>query len=148
MKKIEPYLFFQGDCGAAVDFYAQAIGAKVTSLMLYKDAPEDAKAGMAVPTGWDEKVMHVSFVVGETTIMASDGNGGCGGEQPQAFNGFSLSLAAHDVADAERLFDALAEDGKITMPLQPSFWGSPAFGMLVDRFGVNWMVSVCTESGT
>ena len=133
---IQPYLFFDGRCEEALDFYRQAIGAQVTMLMRNKESPEKPPPGMLAP-GSEEKVMHASFTVGDSLVMASDG---FAKGQPE-FKGFSLSLQADDEAEARRLFDALAAGGSVTMPLGKTFW-SPAFGMLTDRFGIGWMVQV------
>ena len=132
---IQPYLFFGGRCQEALDFYATAIGARIDLVMLHKDSPEAPPPGM-LPPGFENKVMHATFRVGSTTLMASDG---CGDED--SFAGFSLSLALPTEADARRAFDALAAGGKVSMPLTKTFW-SPCFGMLTDRFGMGWMVTV------
>ena len=134
---VQTYLFFNGTCEQAVEFYRGALGAEVQMLMRYKESPEPPPPG-AVPPGWDNKVMHVSFRIGGTVVMASDG---CT-DQP-GFGGFSLSLAVPTQAEADRAFAALAEGGQVRMPLGKTFW-SPRFGMLTDRFGVGWMVSVVT----
>lgn len=133
---IQPYLFFNGSCEQAVEFYKKAIGAEVQMMMRYKESPEPPKPGM-VPPGFENKIMHVSFQVGQTTVMASDG---CSAGKPQ-FEGFSLSLAVATDAEADRAFTALAEGGQVRMPLAKTFW-SPRFGMVTDRFGIGWMVSV------
>lgn len=133
---IEPYLFFDGRCEEALEFYRTALGAEVTALMRFKDNPEPQQPGMA-PPGSQDKVMHANFRIGDTTIMASDGR--CTG-QP-AFQGFALSLTAPDVAAAERLFAALGAGGQVQMPLAKTFY-SPLFGMVADRFGVCWMIIV------
>lgn len=132
---IEPYLFFNGCCEAAIAFYQKALGAEVMMLMRYKESPEPPPPGM-VPAGWDDKIMHVSLRVGDATVMASDG---C--SDGPAFKGFSLSLTAANEADAGRKFAALSEGGQIQMPLGKTFW-SPCFGMVTDKFGVGWMVTV------
>ena len=134
---VQTYLFFHGTCEQAVEFYRRALGAEVQMMMRYKESPEPPPPG-AVPPGWDHKVMHVSFRIGGTVVMASDG---CT-DQP-GFGGFSLSLAVPTEAEADRAFAALAEGGHVQMPLGKTFW-SPRFGMLTDRFGVGWMVSVVT----
>jgi len=134
--QIQPYLFFEGRCQEAVDFYRRAVGAEVTALMRYKESPDP---GMVQP-GSEDKVMHASFRVGETTVMASDGR--CGG-QP-SFQGFALSLTVSKESEAERLFGALVEGGQVIMPLTKTFF-SPRFGMTTDRFGVSWMVYVAPE---
>lgn len=132
--KVEPYLFFEGTCEKAIEFYRKALGAELEMLMRYKEAPEPPPPGM-VPPGWEDKVMHASFRIGETRVMASDD---CTLQAKPG--GFSLSIAAADVAEGERLFKALADGGKITMPFGKTFW-SPGFGMLTDRFGIGWMVN-------
>jgi PhnB protein len=134
---IQPYLFFGGRCEEALEFYKSAIGAKVDIIMYHKDSPDPAPPGM-LPPGYENKVMHTSFRVGESLVMASDG---CGDTK---FGGFSLSLSLPAEADAQRAYAALAEGGKVVMPLQKTFW-SPCFGMLEDKFGVGWMVTVCPE---
>ena len=134
--QVQPYLFFDGRCEEAIAFYRKTLGAEVTMLMHYKDSPEPHEPGM-IPPGAENKVMHASFRVGETTVMASDGR--CQG-QPK-FQGFALSLAASDEAEAERLFAALADGGQVQMPLSKTFFSS-RFGMVADRFGVGWMVIV------
>ncbi|HAB15696.1 MAG TPA: glyoxalase/bleomycin resistance/extradiol dioxygenase family protein [Verrucomicrobiota bacterium] len=132
---VQPYLFFGGRCEEALEFYRATLGAQVDFLMHYKDSPEPMPPGMLSP-GFENKVMHASFRIGETTLMGSDG---CG--EGSSFNGFSLSLSVPTEADADRAFAALAAGGQVTMPLNKTFW-SPRFGMLTDRFGVGWMVSV------
>lgn len=134
--QVQTYLFFDGRCEEAVEFYRSALGAEVEMLMRFKDSPEPPQPGM-VPPGAEDKVMHASFRIGESTVMASDGR--CQG-QP-SFQGFSLSLSAADQAEAERLFAALSEGGQVQMPLGKTFF-SPCFGMVADRFGVSWMIIV------
>src|SRR5436190_10093733 len=99
---IQPYLFFNGNCEQAVEFYRTALGAEVEMLMRFKDSPEPPPPG-AVPPGFENKVMHASFRVGETTVMASDG---CSAEKP-GFDGFSLSLSVPNDTEADRFFNAL-----------------------------------------
>ena len=133
---IQPYLFFNGNCEQAVEFYRQALGAEVDFSIRFKESPEPPPPGM-MPPNWGDKIMHTSFRVGQTTVMASDG---CGPEA-KGFQGFSLSLSVATEAEADRYFNALANGGKVTMPLNKTFW-SPRFGMLEDKFGIGWMVSV------
>jgi len=133
---IQPYLFFNGNCEQAVEFYRIALGAEVEMTMRFKESPEPPPPGM-VPPNWGDKIMHTSFRAGQTTVMASDG---CGPES-KGFQGFSLPLAVATEAEADRYFNALADGGKVTMPLGKTFW-SPRFGMLEDKFGIGWMVSV------
>jgi PhnB protein len=130
---VQPYLFFGGRCEEALEFYRSAVAAEVEILSRFKDAPEP---GMTQP-GMENKVMHASFRVGETLLMASDGSG----DGQLRFEGFSLSIIVPDEEKAEKIFNALADGGKITMLLEKTFW-APKFGMLEDRFGVGWMVSV------
>jgi len=138
---VQAYLFFGGRCEEAVEFYCTVLGAEVEMIMRYKESPEPMPEGMLAP-GFEEKVMHASFRIGATTIMASDG---CGGEgDAKSFDGFSLSLAVPDKAAAERAFAALSEGGEVRMPLCETFW-SPCFGMLADRFGLGWMVNVVAQ---
>ena len=134
--QVQSYLFFNGRCEEAVEFYKKALGAKVEMLMRFKEAPDPPPPGM-VPPGFDDKVMHTSFRIGDTVVMASDG---CTDGKAN-FKGFSLSLAVDKAADADRYFNALADGGAVQMPLGKTFW-SPRFGMLTDRFGLGWMVSV------
>lgn len=136
---IQPYLFFGGRCEEALEFYRTAVGAKIEQLLHYKDSPEPLSPDM-VPPGWENKVMHATFQIGKTTLMASDG---CGDGEP--FAGFSLSLTVATEGEADDAFAALADGGKVTMPLDKTFW-SPRFGMLADRFGMGWMVSVMPET--
>jgi PhnB protein len=134
--QVQPYLFFDGRCEEAIEFYKNALGAEVTMLMRFKDSPEPPSPG-CVPPGAENKVMHASFRIGETIVMASDGR--CLGKP--TFQGFSLSLAVPNDAEAERLFAALAEGGQVQMPLAKTFFSS-RFGMVADRFGVGWMIIV------
>ena len=139
---VQPYLFFGGQCEEAIEFYRKALGAELQMLMRFKESPEHQRP---VPECFYDKVMHASFRIGETIVMASDGM--CDGKAN--FEGFSLSITVPDEAEAERVFAALGEGGLVTMPLEVTFW-SPKFGMLTDRFGVGWMVSVAhkPESAT
>ena len=131
--QVQSYLFFDGRCEEALEFYKKAVGAQVDMLMRFKESPDKA---MIAP-GSENKVMHAQFKIGDTKVLASDGR--CQG-QPK-FEGFALSLTAADEAEAERLFNALSDGGQVQMPLGKTFF-SPAFGMVADRFGVSWMVYV------
>ena len=133
---VQAYLFFNGRCEEAIEFYRKALGAEVDMLMRFKDSPEPHQPGM-VPPGSENKVMHANFRVGASQIMASDGR--CTGKTN--FEGFALSLTVKTEAEADKAFKALADGGKIEMPLGKTFF-SPRFGMVVDRFGVLWMVIV------
>lgn len=132
---IQPYLFFGGRCEEALAFYTKAIGAQVEMVMKFSDSPQPMPPGTLQP-GFEKKVMHSSFRIGESVIMASDG---C--HEGAKFDGFSLSLSVKTEAEADKAFAALSEGGKVTMPLAKTFW-SPRYGMLTDRFGIGWMVSV------
>jgi PhnB protein len=131
---VETYLFFDGRCDEALEFYRKNLGAEVTMLMRFKDSPEPHQPGM-IPPGSEHKVMHASFRIGDTTVMASDGR--CT-DQPN-FQGFALSLGVASEAEADRYFAALAEGGQVHMPLTKTFFAS-RFGMVADRFGVSWMI--------
>jgi PhnB protein len=132
--QVQPYLFFDGRCEEAVDFYKKTLGAEVEMMMRFKESPEPPNPGMC-PPGSDDKVMHCSFKIGDTAVMASDGR--CGG-QPD-FKGFALSITAKTEAEADKMFTALAEGGHVQMPMTKTFF-SPKFGMVADKFGVGWMV--------
>jgi PhnB protein len=134
------YLNFDGRCEEAISFYRGALGAEVTALIRFKESPEPCAPGM-VPPGAENKVMHSSFRIGDSTIMASDCH--CAG-QPN-FQGFSLSLTVPNEAAADRAFAALADGGKIQMPLGKTFF-SPRFGVVADRFGVSWMIYVAPKT--
>jgi PhnB protein len=131
--QVQPYLFYEGRCEEALAFYRGALGAEVTMLMRFKESPDP---GMVAP-GTGDKVMHASFRIGETTVLASDGR--CQGSA--SFQGFALSLTVPNEAEAERLFGALGDGGQVQMPMTKTFF-SPRFGMVADRFGVSWMVYV------
>jgi PhnB protein len=131
--QVEPYLFFEGRCEEALEFYRRALGAEVTALLRFKESPDP---NMCQP-GLEDKVMHATVRIGNTTIMVSDGMS----SGNLAFQGFSLSLSLTDKAEAERLFTALSDGGQVQMPLAETFW-SPLFGMVADRFGVSWMILV------
>ena len=132
---VQSYLSFEGRCEEALAFYQRAVGAKVEMLMRFKESPEPPAADRPAANG--DKVMHCAFKIGQTTVFASDGY--CLGNAE--FKGFGLSLTVDDDAAAERYFNALAEGGKVTMPLARTFWTS-RFGMLLDKFGVCWMINV------
>ena len=135
---VQPYLFFNGDCETAIEFYRAQLGAKVVLMMRFSDSPEPLPPGM-VPEGYENKIMHATLEIGGSTVMASDGPTG----DKAGFSGFSLSFSAKDETEADRIFAALSEGGEVGMPMSPTFW-SPKFGTVFDRFGVSWMVSVAT----
>jgi len=132
---VQPYLFFEGRCEEAIEFYRQALGAEVDMLMRYKESPAPPPPGWTPPDS--NKVMHASFRVGETQIRASDGR--CTGKPD--FEGFALSLTVSTETEANTRFAALADGGQVEVPLAKTFF-SPRFGMVTDRFGVLWMVLV------
>jgi PhnB protein len=136
LSSVQPYLFFNGRCEEALEFYRRALGAEVKMLMRFKESPEPPRPG-SVPPGNEEKVMHARFSIGESVILASDGS--CTGQT--TFQGFALSLTVPTEAEADRVFAALAQGGQIQMPIAKTFF-SPRFGMVADRFGVSWMVYV------
>ncbi len=131
--QVQPYLFFDGRCDEALEFYNKAVGAKVEMLMRFKDAPDQSM----ISPGSAEKVMHAAVRLGDTQVLMSDGrNAG----RPN-FEGFGLAISADSETEADKLFAALAEGGQATMPMAKTFF-SPRFGMLTDKFGVHWMVLV------
>jgi PhnB protein len=137
---IQPYLFFDGKCEEAIDFYRKALGANVNMLMRFKDSPEPPPPGCGPVDA--SKVMHAQFQIGETVIMASDGRA----TGNPKFEGFALSLTVKTEAEADKAFHALANGGKVEQPLAKTFF-SAKFGMVVDKFGVFWMVLVTPETG-
>jgi PhnB protein len=134
---VQPYLFFEGRCEEALDYYKKALGAEVIALIRFKDSPEPNTCS---PAASGDKVMHASIRIGASTLFASDGE--CGGHP--SFKGISLSLTVATEAEAERRFAALANGGQVQMPLSKTFF-SPRFGMVADRFGVRWMIMVAME---
>jgi PhnB protein len=135
-RTVQPYLFFNGRCEEALEFYKSALGAQVEMMMRFKDSPQPHEPGR-VPAGFENKVMHATFRVGQATLMASDG---CSAEKA-AFEGFSLAISVSNEAEADQCFNALAVGGQVKMPMAKAFW-SPRFGMVEDRFGIGWMISV------
>jgi PhnB protein len=128
--QVSPYLMLDGRCEEAIEFYKKTLGAKVTNVMRFKDAPDQSM----VPPNSSDKVMHAHFTIGDSHLMASDGD--CAGKGE--FKGISLTVTLPE-ADADKTFAALSESGKVQMPLTKTFF-SKKFGMLADKFGVNWMV--------
>lgn len=136
---VQPYLHFDGHCEEAIEFYRRALGAEIEMLMRYKDSPEPPPPGM-VPPGMEGKVMHANLRIGDSIVMASDD---CT-RTAVSFQGFELSLSVADDAEAEQKFAAPADGGQVKVPLAKTFFSSK-FGMLVDRFGVSWMVIVVPQ---
>jgi PhnB protein len=139
--QVLPYLFFDGRAEEAIEYYKKALGAELNMLMRFKDRPPEgnpeSNEECARPPGSEDKVMHASFRVGDTMVMASDGR--CTG-QP-SFEGFSLTLTPATVEEADRMFNALADSGQVRMPMAKTFF-SPRFGMVADKFGISWMIFV------
>jgi len=130
---VQPYLSFEGRAEEAIEFYKSAVGAKLEMMMRFKEAPADQQA-MMTPESKD-KVMHAAMKIGDTTVMASDGY--CTGKA--SFSGVTLSISADSSSEADKLFNALSKDGKVTMPMSETFFAN-RFGMCSDKFGVGWMV--------
>jgi PhnB protein len=135
--QVQSYLFFNGRCEEAIEFYKKTLGAKVEMMMRFKENPDKDKNPNCMPAD-DNKIMHASFKVGDTMVMGSDGM--AAGGKPE-FKGFSLTVSAKDEAEAEKTFAALSDGGKVEMPLTKTFFSSK-FGMLSDKFGIGWMVIV------
>lgn len=131
---VEPYLFFGGQCEAALEYYRLHLGAEIGRIMRYRESPEAPPCPL--PEGWGDKVMHARFTLGASRIMGSDGMG-----QPMPDGGHCMSLTMPTEAEAQRAFTVLADGGQIFMPIGKTFW-SPCFGMVTDRFGIHWMVTV------
>jgi PhnB protein len=137
--QIQPYLVFHGRCEEAVEFYRTALGATAIELMRFNQAPDPVPPGVLDP-GFENKIMHGTFRLGDAQIMVSDG----GKASPAGFQGFSLAIIVTTPAEADRVFGALAQGGKVGMPLGKTFW-SPRFGTVTDRFGVDWMVNTMPQ---
>ena len=133
--QLNPYLFFNGQCETAFKFYAQLLGGNIIAMMTHAGTPAENQ----VPPEWREKIIHARMVIGDQVLMGSDAPPG----HFQPPQGFSVSLMVDNAEDAERIFHTLAENGTVKMPLQKTFWAI-RFGMLVDRFGIPWMVN-CEE---
>ncbi len=130
--QLSPHLNFNGDCEAAFKFYEKCLGAKITFMMPHEGSP----VAEQVPTVWRNKILHVTLKVGDGVLTGADAPP----EQYEKPQGFSVTLGIEEPAEAERVFHALAENGVVQMPLQETFWALP-FGMLIDRFGIPWMIN-------
>jgi PhnB protein len=130
--QMSPYLSFKGECEAAFKFYEQCLGAQLGAIFRYTGTP----LADQVPADWSDKVMHGSLTIGGQTLMGGD----VAPDQYEEPKGFSLSLQIKSEADAERIFNDLASDGRVVMPIEKTFWAA-RFGMLVDRFGIPWMIN-------
>jgi PhnB protein len=137
-RHLTPYLFFSGRCEEAITFYRKALGAEVEVLMYHRDSPSPHPPGM-LQEGFENKVMHATLLIGETTLQASDG---C--DDQGTFDGFRLSLAFDTEEEAKAIFESLSEGGEVQMPITKTLW-SECFGMLTDQFGVAWMITVHAE---
>jgi PhnB protein len=130
--QLNPHLNFNGQCQAAFKFYLQCLGGDIQAMMTWGDSPMADQ----VPPEWRDRIIHATLIVGETTLMGADAPP----DRYEEPRGFAVAIQVNDPADAERIFAALSEDGTVTMPLQQTFW-TVRFGMLVDRFGIPWMVN-------
>lgn len=130
--QLNPYLLFNGQCEEAFKYYERVLGGKITAILLHEGSP----GASHVPPEWGKKVMHAHMTVGDQVLMGSDAPPGY--YQPPA--GFSVSIQLKDAKEGERIFNALAEGGKVKMPFAETFWAA-RFGMLTDRFGIPWMIN-------
>jgi PhnB protein len=130
--QLNTYLNFNGQCEAAFKFYERCLGANIKSMAPFESTP----SAEHVPADWRKKIMHAEIAVGNQTLMGSDAMP----DQYQKPQGFSVSLHIDKPAEADRIFESLAENGKIQMPIQPTFWAA-RFGMLVDQFGIPWIIN-------
>ena len=137
--QMNPYLSFKGDCEAALKFYEQHLGGQPGAIFRYGGTPMAGE----VPPEWSNKIMHSSITVGGQVLMAGD----VAPERYEVPKGFSLSLNMKSTADADRIFQSLAMGGKVVMPLETTFWAA-RFGMVVDQFGVPWMINCEREQAT
>lgn len=140
--KLNPYLMFNGQCEAAFKFYEQCLGGKIAAMMTYGETPKESPMAEQVSPGLQDKIMHVHLTVDNWELMGSDSPS----EYYEEPKGFSVSLNIDNLVEAERIFHTLAENGKVQMPLQQTFWAD-GFGMLVDRFGTPWMINCGQSAG-
>ena len=134
--QVSPHLHFNGDCEAALKFYEQTLGARITFMMPFEGSP----AAGEVPETWQSKILHASIKIGDNMVTAADAPPGYF-HKPQ---GFSLTIGTQDSIAADRLFKALSQGGSVQMPMQETFWAA-RFGMLTDRFAIHWMIN-CPKS--
>jgi PhnB protein len=130
--QMNPYLSFGGDCEEAFNFYEKCLDGKLGEIFRYAGTPVSEQ----VPADWQNKVMHGSMTIGEQVLMGAD----IAPDRYEKPQGFSLSLQIKNTTQAERIFQILAKDGTVVLPLQQTFWAA-RFGMLVDRFGIPWMIN-------
>lgn len=133
---VEPYLFFGGRCAEALEYYREHLGAEIGMIMRYRESPDISGCPSSMPAGWGEKVMHASFTIGASRLMGSDGM-----KEGMPADGHCMSLTLPDEGQAKQVFAALADGGHVFMPLDRTFW-SPCFGMVTDRFGIHWMITI------
>ena len=131
--QVNPYLNFDGQCAEAFRFYERVLGGKIEAMMTHGESPIAGE----VPPEWHDRILHARLVVGDQVLMASDSPP----ELYQKPQGLYVSLQVKRPAEARRIFDALAENGTVTMPFEKTFWAAGGFGMLVDRFGTPWMIN-------
>jgi PhnB protein len=136
--QVHPILAFNGRGDEALEYYCRTIGAEITTMMRWKESPDPGMR--AVAEGFEDKIMHATFRIGDTTLMATDG---ITATSEPVFKGITLSLDAPNDAEAKRLFTALSDGGQVQMPLSKMFWSSSS-GMVTDRFGVSWMVNTAS----
>lgn len=130
------YLMYDGNCERAIEFYQNKLGAEVLFKSYFNEMPASDDPNCQIPPGAEDKIMHATLKVGESELMMCDDPSG----QSCSFTGFAISISVKSASLATEYFDALAQDGEISMPLTATFW-SEAFGMLKDKFGVSWMIS-------
>lgn len=135
--QLNPYLFFNGNCKEAFEFYEQCLGGKIAMIMTNNDVPPEGK----MPGMSGETITHIRLEVGNWVLLGSD----CPPNMFKGNNGFSVNLGIDDPAEAEHIFNALAENGTVQMPFSQTFWAF-RFGMLVDHFGIPWMVNCEKEA--
>lgn len=135
---VEPYLFFNGNCADALEFYQDALGIQIEMTMRFADSPEACPDGM-LPPNWDDKIMHGSFLLGGDRVMVSDGMGA-----HEGFAGFAISVVRDDADAVRATFDKLSAGGEVLMPVDKTFWAD-AYGMLKDKFGIMWMLSTAPK---
>lgn len=136
--QLNPYLIFNGQCRAAFEFYEQCLGGEITTIMTHAESPSSMTEHL--PPEWHDKILHVELMIDDKELMGSDAPPG----YYEAPEGFSVSISLNDLAKAERIFDTLAEGGKVQMAFQQTFWAD-RFGMLIDQFGIPWMIN-CEQS--
>ena len=136
---MSPYLFFGGRCEEAIEFYRSSLGAEVEMMMRFNESPDSLPDGMLQP-GFEDKIMHATIKIRGHRVMMSDS---C--DDKPKFDGFRIAFSLPNEEVAHQVFNALAEGGRVDMPLGKTFW-SPCYGMVTDKFHLAWMVTVTDES--